>query len=115
MGGGKHQGAWARFETELARPTAEIRERHMDDLRSAQSERDGLTRRVEICLREIADLRERNQELEAEMAKVARMGKREEMDFAAEARTWAGILVSDRYRDCCSRENSCLNDTVNVP
>jgi len=77
MGGGKHQSAWARFETELARRTAEMRERHKDDLRSAQSERDGLTRRVESCLREIADLRERNPELEAEMAKIARIGKRE--------------------------------------
>jgi len=63
----------------------------------------GVPRRVESSLREIADLRERNQELEAEMAKVARIGKREEMDFAEEARTWAGILVSDRYRNCCSR------------
>jgi len=54
-----------------------MRERHKDDLRSAQSERDGLTRRVESCLREIADLRERNPELEAEMAKIARIGKRE--------------------------------------
>jgi len=47
----------------------------------------GVPRRVESSLREIADLRERNQELEAEMAKVARIGKREEMDFAEEART----------------------------
>jgi hypothetical protein len=101
MGGGKHQSAWARFEAELARRTAEIRERHKDDLGSAQPERDGLTRRVESYLREIADLRERNQELEAEIAKVARIGKREEMDFGEEAR--AGILVSDRYRNCCSR------------
>ncbi len=103
MGGGKHKSAWARFETELARRTAEIRERHKDDLRSAQSGRDGLTRRVEIGLREIADLRERNQELEGEMAKVARIGKGEEMDFAGEARTWTGILVSDHYRNCCCR------------
>jgi hypothetical protein len=30
------------------------------------------------------------------MAKVARVGKREEMDFAEEARTWAGIQVSEK-------------------
>ena len=87
----EHQTAWSRFETELTKRTAEIRDRHKDELRSAQSERDDLTRRVEDCLREVAQLRERNQELETEMAKVARVGKREEMDFAEEARTWAGI------------------------
>jgi hypothetical protein len=30
------------------------------------------------------------------MAKVARVGKREEMDFAEEARAWAGICVSEK-------------------
>ena len=60
----EHQTAWSRFETELAKRTAEIREQHKDALRSAQSERDDLTRRVEDCLREVARLREGNQELE---------------------------------------------------
>ena len=91
-----HQTAWSSFETELTKRTAEIRERHKDELRSAQSERDDLTRRVVDCLREVAELRERNQQLEAEMAKVAHVGKREEMDFAEEARTWAGIAVSQK-------------------
>src|SRR5271165_2551430 len=59
----EHQSAWSRFETELAKRTAEIREQHKDALRSAQSERDDLVRRVENCLREVAQLRERNQEL----------------------------------------------------
>src|SRR5208282_6303702 len=53
-------------------------------------------RRVENCLREVAQLRERNQQLEGEMSKVARVGKREEMDFAEEARTWAGICISEK-------------------
>jgi predicted nuclease with TOPRIM domain len=92
----EEQSAWSRFEVELAKRTAEIRERHKDELRSAQSERDELTRRVEDCLREVAELRERNQQLQAEMAKVAHVGKREEMDFAEEARTWAGIAVSQK-------------------
>ena len=65
-----HQSVWSRFETELAKRTAEIRERHKDELRSAQSDRDDLTRRVEDCLREVAQLRERNQQLEGEMSKV---------------------------------------------
>jgi hypothetical protein len=92
----EHESAWARFETELAKRTAEIRERHKDELRITQSERDAVTRRVEDCLREVAQLQVRNQQLEAEMSKVARIGKREEMDFADEARTWAGICVSEK-------------------
>jgi hypothetical protein len=92
----EHQNAWSRFETELAKRVAEIRERHKDELRVAHSEKESLVRRVEDCLREVAQLGERNQELEAEMAKVARVGKREEMDFAEEARTWAGVWISDK-------------------
>jgi hypothetical protein len=89
----EHQSAWSRFETELAKRTAEIRERHGEELRMTKSERDDLTRRVEDCLREVAQLRERNQELEGELAKVARVGRKEELDFAEEAQTWAGICV----------------------
>jgi predicted nuclease with TOPRIM domain len=92
----ENQTAWSRFESEMAKRTAEIRERFKDELRSAQSERDDLTRRVEDCLRELADIRERNQSLESELSKVARVGKREEMDFADEARTWAGICISEK-------------------
>jgi len=92
----EHQNAWSRFEGELVKRTTEIREQHKDALRSTQAERDDLIRRVENCLREVAHLRERNQQLEAEMAKVAHVGKREEMDFAEEALTWAGIAVSEK-------------------
>jgi predicted nuclease with TOPRIM domain len=91
-----HQTAWSRFETELAKRTTEIRERHKDELRSSQSDRDDLIRRVEDCLREVAQLRERNHQLETEMAKVARVGKLEEISFEEEARTWAGIVVSEK-------------------
>jgi hypothetical protein len=94
--GHDHQTAWSRYEVELAKRTAEMREQHKDALRSAQSDKDDLTRRVEACLREVAELHERNHQLETEMAKVARVGKREEMDFADEARTWAGIAVSEK-------------------
>jgi hypothetical protein len=92
----EHQTAWSRFDVELAKRTAEIRERHGEELRMTKSERDDLTRRVEASLRELADLRERNQALESELSKVARIGKREEMDFAEEARTWAGICISEK-------------------
>jgi hypothetical protein len=92
----EHQSAWSRYEAELAKRTAEIREQHKDELRSALSDRDDLTRRVEDCLREVGQLRERNQELEGEMSKAARRGKLEEMSFEEEARTWAGIVVSEK-------------------
>jgi hypothetical protein len=92
----EHQNAWSRFETELAKRTAEIRESLGGELRLALSEKDSLTRRVEDSLREIGQLREKNQLLEGEMSKVARVGKREEMDFAEEARTWAGVWISDK-------------------
>ena len=89
----EHQTAWTRFEGELAKRTAEIRERHKDELRLAQSEKDSLARRIENCLNEVAQLRERNQELEGEMAKVARVGRKEELDFAEEVQTWAGVCI----------------------
>lgn len=90
------QGVWSRFDIELAKRTAEIRERHKDELHSAQSDRDDLIRRVEDYLREVAQLRERNQQLEGEMSKAARRGKLEEISFEEEARTWAGIAVSEK-------------------
>jgi len=93
-----NQAAWSRFEAELAKRTADMRERHKDELHAAQSEREALVRRVEDCLREVGQLRERNQELEGQMAKVARVGKREEMDFADEARTWAGVCLEKLSR-----------------
>ncbi len=92
----EHQSAWSRFETELAKRVAEIREQHKDELYLALSEKESLGRRVEDSLREMAELRERNQLLEGESAKVARVGKRKEMTFEEEVRTWAGIWISDK-------------------
>jgi len=126
------QGVWLWFESELAKRTADIEQRHRDELRTvggrirelesaarvaeelhaldvqlghadsearllaAQSQNADLSRRVEDCLREVAELRERNHELESEMSKVARVGKLEEVSFADEARTWAGVCVSEK-------------------
>ena len=92
----EHHSAWSRFEIELAKRTAEISERLNGELRLALSEKDSLSRRVEDSLRDNAQLREKNQLFEGELAKVARVGKREEMDFANEARSWAGVWVSDK-------------------
>jgi predicted nuclease with TOPRIM domain len=89
----EHQNAWSRFESELTKRTAELRERFKDELRLALSEKESLSRRVEDSLREVAQLREQNQALESELSKVARVGKLEEVTFAEEARTWSGIAL----------------------
>jgi hypothetical protein len=110
----EEQSVWARFETELTKRTAEIEQRHKDELHSLVArtkelesgvrsieqqkshEIDHANRRVEDSLREVAELRERNHRLESEMSKIARVGKKEELDFAEEARTWAGICISEK-------------------
>jgi hypothetical protein len=92
----EHQAVWSRFESELTKRVGEIRESHKDELRFANSERETLSRRVEDCLRELAQVRERNQEIEGELSKAARIGKREEMTFEEEVRTWAGVWISDK-------------------
>jgi hypothetical protein len=109
-----YQTVWSRFENELNKRTTEIEQRHKDELhtlitrnkeleagaRTAEQEKaheiDHANRRVEDSLREIAELRERNHELEAQMSKVARRGKLEELCFEEEARTWAGISISEK-------------------
>jgi hypothetical protein len=97
------QSVWARFETELAKRTAEITERHKDELHNLRAaeqrkarEIDHANRRVEDSLREMGELRERNHELEAQMSKVARRGKLEEVSFEDEVKTWPGICVSEK-------------------
>jgi phage host-nuclease inhibitor protein Gam len=89
-----HQSAWSRFESELAKRTGEVREHYKDELRLALSEKESLSRRVEDGLRELAQVRERKQELEGELSKAAHRGKLEEVSFEEEARNWAGIAVS---------------------
>jgi hypothetical protein len=104
------QAVWVRFEAEIQR----VRLGLEDKLRFEQSQKEHLSRRVEDHFREISQLRERNQQLETEMAKVARIGKREEMDFAEEARTWAGMCVSEKL----ARNGDYLlafRDTSGVP
>ncbi len=65
-------------------------------LQAAESTKDDLTRRVEDYLKEAKSLRQEKEVLQKELAKVARVGKREELDFAAEARTWPGMWISDK-------------------
>ncbi len=94
--GNDSQQLWARFEVELTKRTADIESRHRSEMQALSVQNGNLNRRIEDSLREVVQLRERNQDLEAEMSKVARVGKREEMDFADEARTWAGICISEK-------------------
>ena len=89
-----------RFESELTRRTAEIELRHRSELQALTVQNTTLTRRVEDHLREVAQLRERNQELEAEMSKVARIGAREEADFAAGSSDMGGNLCQ---RKACTK------------
>ena len=90
------QRVWLRFESELAKRTADLRDRNKDELHAVRSQKDDLVRRVEDCLREVAQLRERNQELEGELSKTVRRGKLEEISFEEEVRTWAGLHVTEK-------------------
>jgi hypothetical protein len=97
--GNDSQQIWARFETELTRRTSETELRHRSELQALTTQNATLNRRIEDYLRDVAQLRERNQQLEAEMSKVSRIGKREEMDFADEARTWPGVNLESVSRN----------------
>ena len=79
-------------EAEVARVRAEIEAA----LTGEKAKANDLARQAKDYFREIGDLRDRNQKLEAEMAKVARVGKREELDFADEVRSWPGIWVGEK-------------------
>jgi len=65
-------------------------------LRSEQSDKQDLRRRIEEYLAGASRLRTRNQEHEMEMAKVEHHGKAEEISFETEVQTWTGICVSER-------------------
>jgi hypothetical protein len=57
-----------------------------------------LNRNTQDYLVEIAELRDSNHALKVEMSKIVRVGRREEVDFAEEARLWPGIWVSERLK-----------------
>jgi predicted nuclease with TOPRIM domain len=77
---------------EVAKTRAELE----SDLNTEKAKANDLSRQGKDYLQEITNLRERNRELEVEMAKVARVGKKEEMDFAEEARSWPGIWIGEK-------------------
>ncbi len=79
-------------ETEVAKARAELEAA----LSTEKAKANDLSRQVKDYFHEIGSLRDRNQELEAEMAKVSRIGRREEIDFADDARSWPGIWVGEK-------------------
>jgi hypothetical protein len=65
-------------------------------LSAEKARADDLDRRVSDHFREIGELLRRNEKLEPEMAKVARVGRKEELDFAEEVRSWPGVWVGEK-------------------
>jgi len=65
-------------------------------LRSERLATEDLTRKVEDYRKEIDSLRNKKHELETELSNLGRAGRREEIEFVAEARTWPGLYVSDK-------------------
>ena len=79
-------------KAEVAKARAELEAA----LSNEKAKANDLSRQGNDYLQEITSLRDRNKQLEAEMAKVARVGKKEELDFAEEAHSWMGIWVGEK-------------------
>lgn len=108
------EALWARFQNELTKRTNEIGQQHRDQIhlltarakelgsgaRATEEQKaheiQNANRRVEDTMRQLADVKERNQELEIQMSKVARRGKLEELSFEEEVRAWPGIRISEK-------------------
>ncbi len=82
----------AQKQTEIAKVKTELEAA----LNTERARAGDLDRHVKDYFKEIEALREKNQALEAEMAKVARIGKKEELDFAEEVRSWPGVWISEK-------------------
>jgi hypothetical protein len=105
------QAATKVFEQQKTVELDKLKTQFQGQITAKQFENSDLNRKATDHLREISDLRERNQTLELEMSKVARIGKKEEVDFAEEVQTWPGIWLSEKlrkhgdyilaYRDLC--------------
>jgi hypothetical protein len=65
-------------------------------LSGEKAKANDLSRQTKDYFQEITSLRDRNKQIEAEMAKVARVGKGEELDFAEEVRSWPGVWVGEK-------------------
>jgi hypothetical protein len=99
------------FEQQKAVELEKLKTQLQGQIAAGLSENTDLHRKAKDYLSEISELRTKNEAIALEMAKVARIGKREEVDFAEEVQTWPGIWLSEKlkkygdyilaYRDLC--------------
>jgi len=83
-------------DQQKAMAVEEVRVKLEGELNVQKGKVNDLERRVKDFLDEVKKLRERNQQLEIEMSKVARQGKKEEIEFAEDVDSWPGIWISDK-------------------
>jgi hypothetical protein len=86
------------FEQEKIVELERLKSQLEPQIASERSKSEDLSRKVNDHFGEISDLRSKNAALEAELAKVARIGKRKEINFAEEAQSWPGIWLSDKLK-----------------
>jgi hypothetical protein len=84
------------MEQQKAAEIEKVRAQLEGALSTEKARASDLDRRVKHYLEEVNQVQARNQVLEAEMAKVARVGRKEELSFAEEVHTWPGIWISDK-------------------
>ncbi len=85
-------------EEQKALEIEKIRTELESRIKDEHSNNTDLSRKVGDYQREISTLHEKNHVLEFEMSKIARIGKKEEVDFAEEVRTWPGIWIEKLKR-----------------
>lgn len=90
------QGSVKLHEQQGAVTEQRVRSEFDAKLHSAELEKERANRRAEDFQREVEQMRGHIGTLEAELAKVARVGRREELRFVDEARIWPGVYVSDK-------------------
>ena len=92
------QAAKQLFEQQKLLELGRVKAQLEGQIAAERSKSEDLGRKVNDHFGEISDLRSKNAALEAELAKVARIGKREEINFAQEAQSWPGIWLSDKLK-----------------
>jgi hypothetical protein len=78
--------------TEVNRVKAELQ----IALNTEKARANDLDHRARDYSDQLEKLKEQNQRLETEMAKVSRVGKKEEIDFAEDVCSWPGIWIGDK-------------------
>ena len=79
-------------ETDVLKARAELE----SALNAERMKANDLARQAKDYFQEISGLRDRNHQLEAELTKIVRVGKKEEVDFAEDARSWPGIWIGEK-------------------